>query len=310
MYTADPGNFWFWVIVLCVLAAVALIAGFVFLLRAWTVENVPVSPIRSAAQGYVKLEGHADLMSGPPIIAPLTQSRCTWWSFRVEERVRSGRNQSWRTVNQGISDDLFLICDATGQCVVDPTQAEVIPATRTVWYGDEPQPLRGPQVSGFALTSPYRYVEELIAPREFIFALGFFRTQTGDAGALAINQEVAQLLHDWKQNQAELLRRFDNDHDGQLNDQEWEAAREAARAQVLAQEQQVAQRAPTNVLAKPQDGRRFIISTRQETQVIRRFQLWAAACLLTFVIAGAAAGYMITQHNRAAAANATSSAQP
>jgi len=125
-----------------------------------------------------------------------------------------------------------------------------------------------------------------------------------------IDQEVAQLLHDWKQNQAELLRRFDNDHDGQLNDQEWEAARQAARAQVLAQEQQAAQRAPTNVLAKPQDGRRFIISTRQETQVIRRFQIWAAACLLTFVIAGAAAGYLITQHQRAAAASAIPTTQP
>ncbi|MGH8320611.1 MAG: GIDE domain-containing protein, partial [Gammaproteobacteria bacterium] len=225
MQTADPGNFWLWVFILCVVAIIGLVAGFVFLMRAWTVKEIPISLIRSAAQGYVKFEGHADLMPGPPIISPLTQSRCTWWSYAVEKRVRTGRDQSWQTVEHGTSDNLFLIRDATGQCVVDPEHAEVIPANRTVWYGDQPQPLGGPPIGGFALTSPYRYIEERIAPHDFIFALGFFRTQSDNSDAMAINDEVAQVLHAWKQDQAELLRRFDADHDGQLNDQEWGNAR-------------------------------------------------------------------------------------
>lgn len=305
-----PGNFWIWVIILAVLAAVALVAGFVFLLRAWTVEQTPASLIRSAAQGYVKLEGHADLMPGPPILSPLTQSRCTWWSYKVEQRGRSGRNQAWSTIEHGTSDDLFLIRDATGQCVIDPEAAEVIPATQTVWYGDEPQPLRGPPIGGFALTSPYRYVEERIAPQDFIFAVGFFDTRGGNPGAWAINQEVAQVLHEWKQDQAALLRRFDADHDGQLNDREWENARTAAREQVLAQEREAEQRPAMNVLAKPKDGRRFIISTRPEKQVVLRFQVWAASCLLLFVIFGTAAGYLITEHHHAARdAHAVSTSQ-
>ena len=293
IHAADPGSFWFWACVLCALSIIGLVAGFVFLQRAWTVEDIPVSPTRSAAQGYVKLEGHADLMPGPPILAPLTGSRCTWYSYQVEERVRTGRSSNWRDIEHGISDDLFLICDATGQCVVDPEHAEVIPKTESVWYGDEPRPLRGPVAGGFALTSPYRYVEKLIEPRDAIFAVGYFHTQGGNPGALVIDQEVALLLHTWKQNQADLLQRFDADHDGQLNDQEWETVRQAARTQVLAQEQQIAQRPAMNVLSKPQDGRRFIISTREEKQVIKRFQLWAAGCLLVFVIAGAIGGFMI-----------------
>ncbi|MGB9429405.1 MAG: GIDE domain-containing protein [Gammaproteobacteria bacterium] len=293
VHAADPGNFWFWTLILCLLTLVALLAGFIFLLRAWNVKEIPVSPIRSAAQGYVKLEGHADLMPGPPIISPLTSSRCTWWSYKVEERTNTGRNRSWRDIEHGTSDDLFLIRDASGQCVVDPTHAEVIPATETIWYGDEPRPVRGPGIGGFALTSPYRYVEKLVAPQEFIFALGFFHTQGGNAGATIINDEVAQLLHEWKQNQAELLRRFDTNHDGQIDQQEWEAARQAARAQVLAQEQQATQRPPVNILAQPKDGRRFLISTCQENQVVKRFQLWAAACLLVFVVGGGIAGFII-----------------
>jgi E3 Ubiquitin ligase len=291
---ADPATFWFWTLALCVVVVAALLAGFLFLLRAWIVQETPLSLIRSAAQGYVKLEGQADLMPGPPIISPLTASRCVWWSYKVEERVSTGRSSRWETIDHGTCDDLFLIRDSSGHCVVDPEHAEVIPANEVVWYGDDPQPLTGPAVGGFALGSKYRYVEKRIHPQECIFALGFFHTQGGGADAMAINDEVAQLLHAWKQNQTDLLRRFDANHDGQIDDQEWEAVRQAARQQVLMQEQQAAQRPPVDVLAQPRDGRRFLISTRQETRVIRRFQLWAAACLLVFVIGSGIAGYMIT----------------
>ncbi|MDE2235785.1 MAG: hypothetical protein KGK44_09580 [Gammaproteobacteria bacterium] len=291
---ADPASFWFWTLALCIVVAAALFAGFLFLVRAWTVQETPLSMIRSAAQGYVKFEGHADLMPGPPIISPLTSNPCVWWQYKIEERVSTGRNNRWQTIDHGTCDDLFLICDSSGHCVVDPEKAEVIPATETVWYGDEPRPLAGPALGTFALTSRYRYVEKLIHAKEFIFALGLFHTQGGDAGAMAINDEVAQLLRQWKQNQAELLRRFDANHDGQIDDQEWEAAREAARQQVLQQEQQAAQRPPVDVLSQPKDGRRFLISTRPESSVVKGFRLWAAACLLAFVAGGALAGYLVS----------------
>jgi E3 Ubiquitin ligase len=291
---ADPATFWFWTLVLCVLAIAALFTGFLFLLRAWTVQETPLSMIRSAAQGYVKLEGHADLMPGPPIISPLTSSRCVWWSYKIEERISTGRNNRWETIDHGSCDDLFLIRDSSGQCVVDPEHAEVIPATETVWYGEEPRPLAGPAIGTFALASRYRYMEKIIHPQEFIFALGFFHTQGGAASAMAINDEVAELLRQWKQNQAALIQRFDTNHDGQIDQQEWETAREAARQQILLQEQQAAQRPPVDVLSQPKDGRRFLISTRQEATVVRRFRLWAAACLLAFVAGGALAGYITT----------------
>lgn len=291
---ADPGSLWFWTVVLCIVAVVALFAGFLFLLRAWAVQETPLSMIRSAAQGYVKLEGHANLMPGPPIISPLTSNTCVWWQYKIEERVSTGRNARWQTIDHGTCDDLFFIRDGSGQCVIDPEHAEVIPTTEKVWYGDDPRPMAGPALGTFSLMSKYRYMEKLIHTQEHVFALGFFHTQGGNTSTMAINDEVAQLLHQWKQNQAELLRRFDTDHDGQINQQEWDAAREAARQQVLQQEQQAAQRPPVNVLSKPKDGRRFLISTRQEASVVHRFKLWAAACLLTFVVGVGIAGFIIT----------------
>jgi len=291
---AEPMSFWFWTCVLCLVVIGSLVTGFLFLVRAWLVQQTLLSLIRSAAQGYVKIAGHADLMPGPPIISPLTSCRCVWWSYKIEERVSSGRSSHWETIDHGTCDDLFLIRDSSGQCVVDPENAEVIPTTETVWHGADPRPLTGPGIGGFALTSKYRYVERLIHSQEFIFALGFFHTQGGDAGAVIIDDEVAQLLHELKQNQADLRRRFDTNHDGQIDQQEWEAVREAAREQILLQEQQTTQRPPVDVLSHPKDGRRFIISTRKEKSIVRRFQLWAAACLMAFVIGGAIAGFLIT----------------
>ena len=58
-------------------------------------EDTPTSKIRSAAQGYVELSGHGELMEGPKIIAPLTSKYCTWYSYKVEERRRSGKNSQW-----------------------------------------------------------------------------------------------------------------------------------------------------------------------------------------------------------------------
>jgi hypothetical protein len=141
---ADPATFWFWTLVVCVVAVAALFAGFLFLVRAWTVQETPLSMIRSAAQGYVKLEGHADLMPGPPIISPLTSNQCVWWQYKIEERVSAGRSAHWETVDHGTCDDLFLIRDSSGQCVVDPEHAEVIPTTETVWYGEDLRSVHSP----------------------------------------------------------------------------------------------------------------------------------------------------------------------
>lgn len=67
---------------------------------------------------------------------------------------------------------------------------------------------------------------------------------------------------------------------GVVDQQEWEAARHAAHTQILVREQRAAQRPPANLLSKPWDG--------------RRFQLWAAACLLVFVLGAGIAGFLIT----------------
>lgn len=206
-------------------------------------ENLPTSLIRSAAQGYVELQGHALLIEGDPIVAALTGQSCAWYRYRVERRERDtdprGHTRTrWHTIDQGVSEHLFALRDGTGMCVVDPDGARVLPSCRNVWYGNSRLPPRVTAtgrwsrylgLAGFGRS--YRYLEERIAIGAPLYALGFFRSHAGSAVG-PDPTEVASLLREWKNDRAELVRRFDTNRDGTVDAQEWEAARGAAEREL------------------------------------------------------------------------------
>ena len=291
--TADPGDFWM-TAGIAMLLALAGFAGFLlFLRRLRFVEETPQSLIRSAAQGYVELQGNCQLMPGDPIIAPLTQQACVWWSYSIEQKHERGNNSNWRTVQRATSDDLFYIEDGTGHCAVDPEHAVVYSSIKQVWYGNSEWPEGGPGLGKLSVGAAYRYCEHRIESDDPLYALGYFHTQ-GPVGMGEINEEVRQLLVEWKQNQAALIARFDTNHDGQIDEQEWEAAREEARKEILAQEREAMSRPPINVLSRPPDGRPFILSTTPQKKLETRLRLYIAASLLAFFVAGAVSARLLT----------------
>ena len=286
--SASPANFW---LITCGIWAVTL-AGFIgtfyFFQRLRLIEDTPKSLVRSAAQGYVELQGSCKLMPGEPIIAPLTRQPCVWWSYRVEEHVGSGKNAHWQTVRSEKSGELFLLEDETGQCVVDPEHADVYPSATQSWYGSSEMPEGGPLMGGYALGigARYRYVEQRMQADDPLYALGFFHTQ-GPESEGDINEEVRQLLAKWKQDQPWLKAHFDKNHDGQIDEQEWDAARQEARRIVMEQEREAMSRPPVNLLSKPRDDRPFILSTLPQKKLETRLRLYVAACLLAFFAGGA-----------------------
>ena len=290
---ADAGHFW---IFTAAIGAVSL-AGFFGIWRNYRrlllVEDTPKSLIRSAAQGYVELEGEARLMPGAPIIAPLTRASCLWWSYRIEQYVRSGKSSHWKTIKSEISPGLFLIVDDTGQCVVDPDHALVYPSAKNVWYGNDSWPDAGPAMGAMRIGSSYRYTEERMHDQDWLYALGYFHTQDPVSDA-DIDEEVRQQLLAWKKDQAWLIQHFDTNHDGQVDMQEWDAARAEARRLVLEQERENMQRPPVNVLNRPPDGRDFILSTLPQPNLESRLRLYALGCLLLFFCAGALAAYLLS----------------
>jgi hypothetical protein len=283
------------------LLALAVVAGGAAALRwirkARLIEDMPTSRIRSAAQGYVELAGRALPLADTRNLAPLTQRPCVWWRYRISKRVESGsgknRRQRWQTVASGHSSLPFLLDDETGQCIVKPDGAEIVTTETTTWYGHTPWPTTAPGGAHkwFTGERDYRYVEERIYEHERVYALGDFRSSASNAER-DLQAEQAALLSEWKQDQAELVRRFDEDRDGRVDQAEWDKAREAARRTVYERQVERPQRATLHVLCKP-DDQLFLLASLAPGDLVKRYRRRALWAFVGFVVAVYALGWLV-----------------
>jgi hypothetical protein len=281
-----------------VLLALALSWGaYSMLIRKRVLQDTPTALIRSASQGYIELQGHAELIDGLPILAPLSAKRCVWFDYRVEKkerRVTSGSNSrsEWRTIESGTSDSLFYLVDSTGRCAVDPEGAKVTASSRDIWYGNSRYPGRIDTSSGWlhftGLTQigrQFRYTEKRIEPGDPLYALGDFTTHSGAGADFDRNAEVREILREWKQNHTDLLARFDADKDGNIDIDEWEAARAAAGQEVDTRRAHVSVAPPVDVLGHTRGSRNpFIIAAKTEAEMLARFH-WSAIGLGALALA-------------------------
>ena len=251
--------------------------------RARELEDMPLSRIRSAAQGQVELLGRACEMPGPAIVSPLTGTPCVWWRCHVWERSREGTE----TIFEQTSEDLFYLSDTTGDCIVDPVGAEVEPDISRTWRGQARKPLHAPRSAWDAwLTSGrYRYSEQLVSRDVLLTAKGWFRTQAAVQSADE-SRDLAALLGEWKRDRNDLLRRFDANHNGRIDPEEWEAARAAALEEIRAQRAELQTLPDLNVLGKPPDGTEFLLSAISRHKLLQRYRRRGRALLTAAVLAG------------------------
>jgi hypothetical protein len=289
--------------ILCVAGAAAY--SFYYTFVSWrrnrVVGDTPTSRVRSAAQGYVEFTGRGKMPPDTLNKAPLTGLPCTWWRYKVEERGSRGRSSTWSTVQSGTSEIPFILDDGTGECLIDPRGAEVFPGAKDVWYGssDWPDGVRIPGGGGAlgwmlnALsTGKYRYTEHRLEEHERLYAIGSFRS-LGGVSVESPDHAVTLLLRDWKQDQKSLLARFDTNHDGVISAAEWDRARAAARAEVIAASRERDPEPGVNLLSKPADGRAFLLAASDEQTLARRLRLRAAVGVCAFVASCTAVTWML-----------------
>jgi hypothetical protein len=257
------------------------------------IEDMSTSRVRSAAQGYVELEGKVECADGKPLRSPLQDLPCVWWSYRVEELdlVADDEPTPWeaittlwawfmqlfgargagRLVEAGRSHECFLMRDDTGACVIDPDQAQIVGARTRVWT-------KGTR----------RFEESVIRAGQSLYALGLFRTPEDHAEA-AERREVGVLISTWQLDRLELARRFDANRNGVLDDAEWSAVWQAAAAEV--RDRRPRDR-PTelHVLCRPGDRRPYLLSVLGQRTLSNRFwfqsitSLMVAATLATLLV--------------------------
>jgi len=262
--------------------------------RARVIEDTPTARLRSAPQGYVELQGQARSLPDQPVIAPLTRSACVWFRFRIEREQHNSRSGSrWAEVESGRSEIPFLLNDATGECLVDPRRAEVTPAVKKVWYGRSKWPGAGQRggLLGLLTGGRYRYTEERIDGGD-LYVLGWFDSVRSTD--LPVGAEVSGVLRVWKQDQAGLLRRFDRNADGDIDESEWHSARETAHREVLADRAVRSVQPATNVVSAGEHTHLpFLISAHPETLLSRRYRRRALLALAGSLLTAALLAWMI-----------------
>lgn len=273
-----------------------LYRAFSRLRRARWVEDTPTSRIRSAAQGLVELCGWADGGKHEPLISPLAGQACLWYRFSVEEYRGSGRNRRWHTVEKGQSDRPFVLRDATGECWIMPSGAEVHPRLRKRWEGNRRWPLSHAvqtRMLGSLLGRRYRYTEEYLQQEDLLYALGWFESRGGGHEAVDSQRVARQIISDWKADYPDLLARFDRNGDGQLDQQEWQQVQAAAATEAQRQASQASVQPLIHRLSKPPyRGLPFLLSDRHEEDLSRRLRRQSIWSLLGMLVGGAIAGWL------------------
>jgi len=125
----------------------------------------------------------------------------------------------------------------------------------------------------------YRYTERLICPGAHLTVLGELRSRSI---VESIEREVGKVVVGWKQDQAALLARFDGNHDGRLDGDEWERARAAAREQV---ESSLATKdARVSVVGQTTHGEPFLIAPLDGRHLVSREKHRAVLALAASVL--------------------------
>ncbi len=293
---AQADDFWIFALMALAFAAASAYGIFHFIRRARIIEDTPTSRIRSAHQGYVELIGRGQYYADQPLSAPLTGTACTWYQYEIAKKVRSGKNTHWKTIDKEISEVPLMLVDDTGQCLINPQGAEVIPSVNVVWYGHSRHPERNPRrhnsFPGIQLLGGrYRYTEQRMHAGDPLYALGHFTTLDGNS---SIAEETREVLKKWKQKQAALLKHFDENRDGEIDSDEWVAVRDAAEQLVVRRKLTDAGQGGQHVLGKTgQRSRPFILSVQPQHAMSRKFRIKAFFSLLAFILLGPASVWAI-----------------
>jgi hypothetical protein len=246
------------------------------------------------------------------VVAPLSQTPCCWFSYRIERR--DGKH--WRTEQSESSDSLFLLRDATGDCVIDPEGAEVTSRHRKTWSGDglswggHPVHARLPSlgrrtdlfvnVGGKVLETlgsgigSHRYTESVILDGDPLYAIGEFRSLGAADQTASLHDLTGAILREWKQRPDTLRERFDTNRDGIIDGEEWESAREVAQQEAAREHAESLRRQPLHTLRKPSGRRHFLLANLEQFSLLRRYRWRARMGFTAFAVLAAAVSLMLS----------------
>lgn len=147
-------------------------------------QDTPTSKIRSAAQGFVELSGTIKPVPNQQTVGQLSGDPVAWSRYQVDQlfttQTNDGPQSYWSTIAQGASDAAFILKDDTGEALIFPAKAEMIPSETILWFGNSPvapPPPKGFWQWFFANSSgQFRYTEQRLNLDFATHARGIFST--------------------------------------------------------------------------------------------------------------------------------------
>lgn len=92
-------------------------------------------------------------------------------------RGKGNERYKWELVDSGESDSPFLLVDVSGNCAIDPDQAEVMTTRKATWTREG-----------------YRYTEHVLLSKDNLSPLGEFATLGGASAELDFKSDLKALL--------------------------------------------------------------------------------------------------------------------
>jgi len=191
---ADAGSdvgMWVVAVLMLLLGLGCLAGGYFCLKRKRLMQNVPTSKVKGVFIGLNELKGTSRATA--PLISFLTDARCIWYSYQVEEQweriehttdedgnSKTETRSGWNTIDQGEERLLFEVEDDTGRIRVLPERAEFIGdrvLNRTVGQSDQLYYSKGPRMAIMDSTGRRRFSERVVPVDEDVYVLGSARVR-------------------------------------------------------------------------------------------------------------------------------------
>lgn len=97
------------------------------------IENVPTSSASGVAFGVCEVTGQLVIESdSEALISPLTNSKCGWYYYHLQEKQGSGKDSEWVTIKKQTSSIDFYCEDRDGKIRIDADKADVSTQHKTV----------------------------------------------------------------------------------------------------------------------------------------------------------------------------------
>jgi len=237
------------------------------------VENTPTSKVRSLSMGMVELSGKTKLYYD--LRASATKTPCVYYRCRYYKFQRTGDSSHWRLTRSVASGKIpFYIEDDTGRVLIKPKGAVFsVPMVTQSFQGSYIPSL------SLQLHDPNtKVVEELVPERARLYVLGSAHIEKHGKKTREIIIDKLRML---KQS-PETMSEYDINGDGNIDVDEWEAARDDVERLVYAESLANGPgESETVVIEKPRFGLLPFIIADSEKNLIRKLMfrtwfLWAA----------------------------------